>query len=684
MTTTNVPSDQFDDLKRDVEDATRYSNSTVPYTNRVGQQIRPIPLQAQDIASNLAAAEQALANSGFIPKGDFTTGGTVEAKNEVFSDGADYWRYDGALPFIVTAGSSPTPTGVGAWINVSDGTLRSQLAAVDSSVLIGGVEAGDLISRVANVKDFGAVGDGVTDDSAPVLTAIEESNGKPVYFPRGEYLINSITVNAEKMVIFGDGHKNTAILGGIAQNFASGTELTVVSGISFIAQNSDTANCIDVNAGVSNSAKNITVRDCYFESARRQLNINCSTENVFIQCNVFKNCGSVSSTAASSILVGNSSSSSQASKNIHITNNVIDTVICGGSGESHGIIVTGDDVHISNNTVKSVSNGTDGNGAEAIYAKCTNFTISNNTIFDGGNGQGAICLKGNARGSSIHPEGYDGVVSSNIITFSGIQSNNIGVYCFIENVAIHDNVISNCSAPNLGDISFGNSASKCFANDNKIINSKSTYAIALDSTGGGHSIINNIIDGFDLTSPLSTESVINVRPFTSTVMRDLTIKGNKVVIGTPSSNVTSLVFVSVTVGDSEGLESCHISGNSIEYPLTNVTRYYFLRYSATIASALPLEKTFLTGNTSNEKSLPAPVRGFGKSSLASITGTTCTESYNSWQFASAPNSDSNYYSVVGSIFYDVTPTAGGFIGSVCVTEGAGSSAVFKNFGAIEL
>lgn len=156
MTTTNVPSDKFEDLKRDVEDATRYSNSTAPYTNRVGQQIRPIPLQAQDIADNIAASQQALANSGFIPKGDFTTGGTVDAKNEVFSDGSNYWRYDGALPFTVTAGSSPTPTGVGAWINVTDGTLRSQLAAVDSTVLVGGVEANTIVKTFNNVVDMKA------------------------------------------------------------------------------------------------------------------------------------------------------------------------------------------------------------------------------------------------------------------------------------------------------------------------------------------------------------------------------------------------------------------------------------------------------------------------------------------------------------------------------------------------
>lgn len=200
MTTTNVPSDQFDDLKRDVEDATRYSNSETVFTNRVGKQIRPIALQAQDIADNLAAAEQALANSGFIPKGDFTNGGTAEAKNEVFSDGTDYWRYDGALPFTVTAGSSPTPTGVGAWINVSDSTLRSQLAASGSSVLISGVEAAELVGRVVTPEQFGSTG---VNDSAAINSAL--AVGLPLFLKKGKTYDIDATLNLpDDSLIFGN------------------------------------------------------------------------------------------------------------------------------------------------------------------------------------------------------------------------------------------------------------------------------------------------------------------------------------------------------------------------------------------------------------------------------------------------------------------------------------------------
>ena len=43
---------------------------------------------------------------------------------------------------------------------------------------------------VVNVKDYGAVGDGVTDDSGALSSAIAVSNVKVIYFPRGKYNLN--------------------------------------------------------------------------------------------------------------------------------------------------------------------------------------------------------------------------------------------------------------------------------------------------------------------------------------------------------------------------------------------------------------------------------------------------------------------------------------------------------------
>jgi hypothetical protein len=69
--------------------------------------------------------------------------------------------------------------------------------AVSSSTVIstGSTTARTLANRfaeVVNVKDFGATGDGVTDDSIAINAAIAAATGKVVYFPSGTYILNAI------------------------------------------------------------------------------------------------------------------------------------------------------------------------------------------------------------------------------------------------------------------------------------------------------------------------------------------------------------------------------------------------------------------------------------------------------------------------------------------------------------
>jgi Pectate lyase superfamily protein len=80
---------------------------------------------------------------------------------------------------------------------------------------------------VINVKDYGAVGDGATDDTAAIVAAINAATGgapgaapspqraalKPVYLPRGEYRITSQikVLSVLNFVMFGDGSRQTSI-----------------------------------------------------------------------------------------------------------------------------------------------------------------------------------------------------------------------------------------------------------------------------------------------------------------------------------------------------------------------------------------------------------------------------------------------------------------------------------------
>lgn len=71
-------------------------------------------------------------------------------------------------------------------------------------------------SPIANVKDFGAKADGVTDDYQAIVDAInsvKKSTPAVIYFPEGTYLIKSkISLQDCDGIIFrGDGYKKNKI-----------------------------------------------------------------------------------------------------------------------------------------------------------------------------------------------------------------------------------------------------------------------------------------------------------------------------------------------------------------------------------------------------------------------------------------------------------------------------------------
>src|SRR5215470_11486454 len=84
----------------------------------------------------------------------------------------------------------------------------------------------DRLAEVRNVKDFGAVGDGATDDTAAIQATFDAAFGpannphgansylnKPVYFPTGRYIIKSplVLTTVKGGHIFGDGSLATSL-----------------------------------------------------------------------------------------------------------------------------------------------------------------------------------------------------------------------------------------------------------------------------------------------------------------------------------------------------------------------------------------------------------------------------------------------------------------------------------------
>lgn len=70
------------------------------------------------------------------------------------------------------------------------------------------VSKGDLFT---NVKDFGAIGDGVADDTAAIQAAINDTTHNKVYLPSGTYNISSPLYLSSRKSIFGDADRITTI-----------------------------------------------------------------------------------------------------------------------------------------------------------------------------------------------------------------------------------------------------------------------------------------------------------------------------------------------------------------------------------------------------------------------------------------------------------------------------------------
>lgn len=128
-----------------------------------------------------AEADNVIGSLGFLPVDSFEAGATISSRNQSLHYLADnnYYRWDGSLtsPKVVPPGSTPASAGgvaAGAWVNVTDNTLRSQLSSTGSDLLVDDSRVkvqqpftGALArsqheknKEILNIKDFGAIGDG--------------------------------------------------------------------------------------------------------------------------------------------------------------------------------------------------------------------------------------------------------------------------------------------------------------------------------------------------------------------------------------------------------------------------------------------------------------------------------------------------------------------------------------------
>ena len=118
-----------------------------------------------------------------------STGGTVVASS------------DGGGQFIATESASSGQTLWCRYTNSKSSSSQINYLAPGSSTI---KEVSSKLAEQVSVKDFGAVGDGATDDTAAISSAIDAAMGSTLFFPAGTYLMNQTGTNQISKTLSGN------------------------------------------------------------------------------------------------------------------------------------------------------------------------------------------------------------------------------------------------------------------------------------------------------------------------------------------------------------------------------------------------------------------------------------------------------------------------------------------------
>lgn len=270
-------------------------------------------------------------------------------------------------------------------------------------ILSDGVETVNTIeSRTAGVpvydvthEDYGAVGDGTSDDRAAIQEAIDDSEAADrgiVYLPPGEYLLASTTESFKCLTVRSDG----ITVRGAGRG---ATTLTLADGVDAHAIDLEAvADCDVQHLSIDGNRTNQTddvhgIRGQNLDSCRfANLNINnCARYGIGLQSgplsdNTIENV-QIDSTDADGIDVKNTQDSIKDNtiKNVTVSNHGLD----GTLGSQAGVDLRGVGWQVDNVTVKSYGSGSglmgvrlrqdDADGAGARYSELSNITCDPGT-----------------------------------------------------------------------------------------------------------------------------------------------------------------------------------------------------------------------------------------------------------------------------------------------------------------
>ena len=461
----------------------------------------------------------------------------------------------------------------------------------------------ELLRDYVSVKEYGAKGDGSTNDTAAFQAAI--NTGREVYVPSGTYIINNILPKADSGYLSLFGEPGLATLKGTGTQGDQGVkctdgDVTVDNGRLFLRDLifDNFTYCIHYYEAFTKTHE-VEITNCIFKGS--QVGVGLRSDNLnraVIRGNQFLNLtyAGTAGNDCEGIMCGNVNTVDYTNGKYWIEDNEFTTISNpnGSNAEVHAIWCTGNTGYIRNNRIYTVAGPSAGDGAEAIYTKLKYGYIENNYIMDGGHGQGAITIKGTVLQS---------VIKNNVIKATdaaGTTNARTGLYVGGgENILIEGNlwetigintsfdantcwqVIGDCNIVNITNntwtecsgvthtVLVAPSATSEFVNfsNNTINQSKNaTYGVEIEPAGTVDTlkVSGNLVRRETTSLTSGTIAAIRVAPqAASGTYHNILVSDNLVHANDVDGSTTTYGIYFRDYTDADDIKRLHITGNSV-------------------------------------------------------------------------------------------------------------------------
>ena len=282
------------------------------------------------------------------------------------------------------------------------------------------------LQETVSVKDFGAVGDGVTDDTAAIqaaITAVNTAGGGTVIIPTGTYLVANVILKSN-VNIQGQGYgsrlQTTSAAYTLYDNNVAVTNVSI-SGLRISAYTGYTG----IFLSESTATAKIAIKDNIFDSGLRAISIDGAID-VLVEGNYFTACTDNTIQIGSSELVY--------SKRIIVEANRFVSTSTAGSAL---VLRSVDGGTIANNVFESCGSGSS-TLYHSIYVRtCADISVTGNTSIGQVGGAGFHCYADTGSGENKNARiTVVGNVFNGSTTYNGMRCDQI------DSLTIGNNVIS--------------------------------------------------------------------------------------------------------------------------------------------------------------------------------------------------------------------------------------------------